>query len=119
MDPEGYLTLSDRSKDVIISGGSNVYPREVEEVLLTHPAVSEVSVVGLPDPEWGEIVVACVVLRDGHSVSDAELSAHCASSIARFKVPKRYERLLALPKSNNGKVLKGEIRRQLVPAVRA
>lgn len=104
---------------MIISGGSNVYPRQVEEVLLTHPAVSEVSVIGLPDPEWGEVVVACVVLRDGHAVSDAEFSAHCAGSIGRFKLPKRYERLLALPKNNNGKVVKGEIRRQLIPAVQA
>jgi len=109
LDAEGYLTLQDRSKDVIISGGSNIYPREVEEVLLTHPAVSEVAVVGQADPEWGEIVVAFVV-RAGAEVGPAELDALCLERIARFKRPKGYRFVEALPKNNYGKVLKTELR---------
>lgn len=109
-DVDGFLTLSDRSKDVIISGGSNIYPREVEEALLTHPQVREVSVVGAADPDWGEVVVACVVLEDNANVSDAALGAHCLASIARFKRPKRYVRLSELPKNNYGKVLKTALR---------
>ncbi len=113
ISPHGYLTLMDRSKDMIISGGSNIYPREVEEVLLTHPLVSEVSVVGAPDPDWGENVVAFVVPREGASLDDPELDAHVTSNIARFKRPKRYVFVDALPKSNYGKILKRELREQL------
>ncbi len=109
-DEDGFLTLKDRVKDVIISGGSNIYPREVEEVLLTHPAVAEASVVGEPDPEWGEIVVAFLVAEQGGAVSEAELDSLCLEQIARFKRPKRYVFLDALPKNNYGKVLKTELR---------
>jgi long-chain acyl-CoA synthetase len=110
LDEDGFLTLSDRSKDVIISGGTNIYPREVEEALLTHPDVREVSAIGVPHPDWGEIVVACVVLEQGAVADDAGLDAHCLASIARFKRPKRYVYLEALPKNNYGKVLKTELR---------
>jgi long-chain acyl-CoA synthetase len=111
LDAEGYLTLKDRSKDMVITGGSNVYPREVEEVLLAHPAVSEVAVVGEPDPEWGETVVAFVVAPQPGTVDlRAELDALCLSRIARFKRPKRYVLIDALPKNNYGKVLKTELR---------
>lgn len=113
LDEDGFLTLKDRSKDVLISGGSNIYPREVEEVLLLHPAVAEVAVVGAPDPEWGEVVVAFVALRPGLSVSTEELDTLCLEHIARFKRPKRYEMVAALPKNNYGKVLKRELREQL------
>lgn len=113
LDADGYLTLHDRSKDVIISGGSNIYPREVEEVLLTHPAVHEVSVVGRPDAEWGEDVVAFICLRDGADVTEAELDALCLANIARFKRPKCYYFVPDLPKNNYGKVLKGALREQL------
>jgi long-chain acyl-CoA synthetase len=113
LDEDGFLTLSDRSKDVIISGGTNIYPREVEEALLTHADISEVSVIGLADPEWGETVVACVVLRDGAVADDAGLDAHCLNAIARFKRPKRYVYLDALPKNNYGKVLKTSLRDML------
>jgi long-chain acyl-CoA synthetase len=106
LDEEGYLHLKDRSKDLIISGGSNIYPREVEEVLLTHPHVREVSVIGRPDREWGETVVAYVV---GHA-APAELDALCLSHIARFKRPKDYVFVDALPKNNYGKILKTELR---------
>jgi long-chain acyl-CoA synthetase len=106
IDEEGYLHLKDRSKDLIISGGSNIYPREVEEVLLTHAGVREVSVIGRPDREWGEAVVAYVV----GEASAAELDALCLSRIARFKRPKDYVFVDALPKNNYGKILKTELR---------
>ena len=109
LDEGGFLTLRDRSKDVIISGGSNIYPREVEEVLLLHPGVSEVAVVGERDDDWGEIVVAFLVAQ-GEPVEDAELDALCLSHIARFKRPKHYRWLPALPKNAYGKVLKTELR---------
>ncbi len=115
LDAHGFLTLSDRSKDVIISGGTNIYPREVEEVLLTHPAVSEVSVIGMPDAEWGEIVVACVVLAKDAAADEAVLDAHCLNTIARFKRPKYYAFLDTLPKNNYGKVLKTELREMVKP----
>jgi long-chain acyl-CoA synthetase len=105
-DADGYLTLKDRSKDLIISGGSNIYPREVEEVLLKHGKVREVSVIGRPDREWGEAVVAYVV----GDAPAAELDALCLASIARFKRPKDYVFVEALPKNNYGKVLKTELR---------
>lgn len=110
LDEDGYLTLKDRSKDVIISGGSNIYPREVEEVLLTHPDVSEVAVIGRAHPEWGEEVVAFVVPCDGARMDEAALAAHCLEHIARFKRPKAFFEMAALPKNNYGKVLKTELR---------
>lgn len=110
LDADGYLTLQDRSKDVIISGGTNIYPREVEEVLLTHPAIREVSVVGAPSAEWGEDVVAFVVLAPGSVLDPAALSQHCVSEIARFKRPKFYHAIEEMPKNNYGKVLKTELR---------
>ena len=113
LDAHGFFTLKDRSKDLIISGGSNVYPREVEEVLLQAPGVSEVAVVGAPDPEWGEVIVAFVVLQRGSAVSAHDLDAYCLNEIARFKRPKRYELVDSLPKNNYGKVLKTELRLRL------
>ncbi len=108
-DERGYLTLRDRSKDVVISGGSNIYPREVEEVLLEHPGVSEAAVVGQPDAEWGEVVVAFIV----GAVEPDALDAHLLERIARFKRPKRYLFVDALPKNSYGKVLKRELRNAL------
>jgi long-chain acyl-CoA synthetase len=105
-DADGYLTLKDRSKDMIISGGSNIYPREVEEVLLKHASVREVSVIGRPHPEWGEVVVAYVV----GGARPTELDELCLSEIARFKRPKDYVFVEALPKNNYGKILKTELR---------
>jgi long-chain acyl-CoA synthetase len=110
LDEDGYLTLADRSKDVIISGGTNIYPREVEEVLLTHPDVHEVSVVGRPSAEWGEDVVAFVVTAAGRALDRAALDAHCLDQMARFKRPKDYFAVPELPKNNYGKVLKTELR---------
>lgn len=113
LDADGYLYLHDRAKDLVISGGSNIYPREVEEALLTHPGVQEVSVVGVPDPEWGEIVVAFVVATEGVAPDPAALDAACSAEIARFKKPKKYLFVDELPKNNYGKVLKTELRKQL------
>jgi long-chain acyl-CoA synthetase len=110
LDENGFLTLKDRSKDLIISGGSNIYPREVEEVLLRHDGVLECSVIGRPHPDWGEEVVAFVVAKDGADVKEAELDSLCLEHIARFKRPKAYRFIDALPKNNYGKVLKTELR---------
>ena len=112
-DAEGFLTLKDRSKDLIISGGSNIYPREVEEALLTHPQVAEVSVIGRKHRQWGEEVVAFVVLRPGAQADTAALDAHCQTSIARYKRPKEYRFVDQLPKNETGKVLKTALRTQL------
>ncbi|AHB04141.1 AMP-dependent synthetase [Pandoraea pnomenusa] len=110
LDDDGYLTLKDRSKDVIISGGTNIYPREVEEVLLRADGVAEVAVIGEPDAEWGEVVVAYVVCTPGDTLDSAALDAFCLAHIARFKRPKRYVALDALPKNHYGKVLKTALR---------
>ena len=112
-DEDGFLTLKDRSKDVIISGGSNIYPREVEEVLLRHDGVLEASVIGRPHADWGEEVIAFVVPRPGAKTPEAELDALCLENIARFKRPKAYKFVESLPKNNYGKVLKTELRELL------
>ena len=117
MDGDGFLTLKDRSKDVIISGGSNIYPREVEEALLLHPAVHEVSVVGRPSAEWGEHVVAFVVAKPGATLDLSDLDRHCLDHIARFKRPKSYIVEAELPKNSYGKVLKTELRARLAAMV--
>jgi long-chain acyl-CoA synthetase len=110
LDERGYLTLVDRSKDLIISGGSNIYPREVEEVLLLHPAIKEAAVIGVPDDRWGESVLAAVVKKEGHIPDEKELDLFCLEHIARFKRPKRYVFVDELPKNATGKVLKRELR---------
>ncbi len=115
-DEEGYFTLRDRANDVIISGGSNIYPREVEEALLTHPGVAEVAVVGRRDSKWGEAVVAFIVARRNAAPTNAELDAACGERIARFKRPKEYRFVAALPRNSYGKVLKIELRTQLAHA---
>jgi long-chain acyl-CoA synthetase len=98
---------------MIISGGTNIYPREIEEALLTHPAVDEVSIVGRRHEDWGEEVVAFVVPRKGSAVTPEELDHHCVQQIARFKRPKEYFFVEELPKNNYGKVLKTELRERL------
>jgi len=108
LDEDGFLTLLDRSRDLIISGGTNIYPREVEEALLRHPHVAEASVIGAPHAEWGETVVAWIVASA--PVGEAELDAHCIDTIARFKRPRRYRFVESLPRNNYGKILKTELR---------
>ncbi|MBM4326264.1 MAG: long-chain fatty acid--CoA ligase [Deltaproteobacteria bacterium] len=110
MDDAGYVFIMDRSKDMIITGGENVYPREVEEVIIRHPSISEVAVVGVPDPKWGEAIKAVCVLKEGHAVSEQEIIDFCRDHIAGYKKPKSIDFVDALPKNNYGKVLKREIR---------
>ena len=112
-DDDGFLTLIDRSKDLIISGGSNIYPREIEEVLMAHPSVNEVACVGQFSEEWGESVVAFVVLEYQCSASELDLDEFCLDRIARFKRPKYYRFVDSLPKNNYGKVLKTTLRQFL------
>ena len=113
LDAAGFLTLRDRSKDMIISGGTNIYPREIEEVLLADAGVVEVSVVGRPHPDWGEEVVAFVVAEPGAGVTPERLDRVCLDNIARMKRPKHYRFVESLPKSNYGKVLKTALRETL------
>lgn len=113
LSDDGFLTLTDRSKDVIISGGTNIYPREVEEVLARHPKVFEVSVVGAPHEEWGEEVVAVVVTLDGQPLDPSELDEWCKKEIASFKKPKRYVFRSEMPKNSYGKILKTSLREEV------
>ena len=113
LDEQGYLTLRDRSKDLIIRGGSNIYPREIEEVLLRHPAIAEVSVIGAPSADLGEEPVAFVVCKPDASVDVQTLDALCLDHLARFKRPRNYHFVADLPKNNYGKILKTALRQQL------
>ena len=110
MDAEGYLFITDRTKDMIISGGANIYPREVDEVIAQHPAVAEVAVIGVPDELWGESVKAAVVLRSGESATEDEIIEFCRQRLASYKKPRYVEFLPDLPKNAYGKVLKRELR---------
>jgi acyl-CoA synthetase (AMP-forming)/AMP-acid ligase II len=110
MDGNDYLFIMDRSKDMIISGGENIYPREIEEILIRHPAVNEVSVVGVPDDKWGEAIKAVVVLAPGKTATEDELIAYCKENIASYKKPKSVDFVEELPKNNYGKILKRELR---------
>ncbi len=110
MDEKGYLFIMDRSKDMIISGGENIYPREIEEVLIQHEAVREVAVIGIPDPKWGETIKAVVALLPGKSATEEELISFCKNNIASYKKPKSVDFVDELPKNNYGKVLKRDLR---------
>jgi len=110
LDDKGYLFIMDRSKDMIISGGENIYPREIEEVLIKHPAVREAAVIGVPDLKWGEAIKAVVALFPGQSVTEEELIDFCKDNIAGYKKPKSVDFVEELPKSNYGKILKRELR---------
>jgi len=113
MDADGFVTIKDRSKDMIISGGANIYPREIEEVLVRHPGILEAAVVSRPHADWGEEAIAFVVRREGSEVSEIDLDRLCLDNIARFKRPRGYRFVAALPKNNYGKVLKTELRETL------
>jgi acyl-CoA synthetase (AMP-forming)/AMP-acid ligase II len=110
LDAEGYLFVQDRTKDMIVSGGENVYPREVEDVLYAHPAVAEAAVIGVPDAKWGEAVKAVVVLKAGASVAAEELVRFCEGKLAGYKRPRSVDFAAALPRNPSGKVLKRELR---------
>jgi acyl-CoA synthetase (AMP-forming)/AMP-acid ligase II len=110
LDDDGYLFIQDRVKDMIVSGGENVYPREVEDVLFQHPSVADAAVIGVPSAEWGEEVKAIVVLREGATASADELIEHCRARLAGFKRPRSVEFTDALPRNPSGKVLKKDLR---------
>ncbi len=110
IDADGYLYVLDRLKDMIVSGGENVYPREVEDVLFGHPAVADVAVIGVPDERWGETVKAIVVLRDGASADEGALIDYCRDRLGGFQRPRSVEFRDALPHAANGKLLKRVLR---------
>ena len=110
IDDDGYLTISDRKKDVIITGGENVSSIEVEDVVFSHPAVAEVAVIGIPDEKWGEMVTALVVLAEGEQATEADIIAHCRSRLAGFKIPKRVEFRDELARTATGKIQKFKLR---------
>jgi long-chain acyl-CoA synthetase len=113
MDDDGYVFLTDRKKDLIIKGGENISPREIEEALYTHPAVREVVVVGIPDPTYGENIAAFVALKEGKSATEEELRAHCAAAVTKFKLPALILFRDDLPKNANGKLDRKILRREL------
>jgi acyl-CoA synthetase (AMP-forming)/AMP-acid ligase II len=113
IDEEGYIYLMDRKADMIITGGENVYPKETEDVLYTHPAVQECAVVSAPDEKWGERVQAVVVLKDGFTVSKEELINHCKERLAGYKCPKDIEFWNELPKTSIGKILRRDVKKHL------
>jgi fatty-acyl-CoA synthase len=114
MDEEGFVYITGRASDMYISGGSNIYPREIEEKILTHPGIGEVAVLGVPDPVWGEVGVAVCVPREGaRPVSEAEMAAFLAQKVPRYKMPKRFFFFDALPKSGYGKIPKRLVRDEL------
>jgi fatty-acyl-CoA synthase len=115
-DADGYFHIHERKKNMIISGGENIYPAEVERVLLEHPAVAEAAVVGSPDPKWQEVPVGCVVRRAGMAATAAELEAHCLAQLARFKAPRRFVFLDALPRNALGKVQHFLLKQQIESA---
>jgi long-chain acyl-CoA synthetase len=110
VDPEGFVTIVDRLKDLIITGGENVYPREVEEAIYARPEIEDCSVIGVPDMEWGEQVVAYLVSRRGQTIDLKNLDAFLRERLSSFKIPKTYVRVAELPKSPQGKILRREVR---------
>jgi long-chain acyl-CoA synthetase len=114
-DEKGFIYIVDRKKDMIVTGGENVYSREVEEVLYMHPAIAEVAVIGIPDPEWVECVHAVVALKADATATENEIIAFCKEHLASYKAPKSVEFLESLPKSPQGKILKKEIRKRYRP----
>jgi len=112
-DEEGFMYVVDRKKDLIISGGENIYPREIEEVLLEHPAIMDAAVVGSPDPLWGEIVHAFVVVREGRSLDENEIVEHCKSRLASYKKPRKVTFVPQIPRNPSGKILKTKLRELL------
>src|SRR5205807_743885 len=114
MDEAGFVYITGRASDMYISGGSNIYPREVEEKILTHPAIGEVAVLGVPDPVWGEVGVAVCVAREGGAApSESEIAGYLATKLPRYKMPKRFFFWDALPKSGYGKIPKRLVRDEL------
>ena len=112
LDEEGFLYILDRKKDMIISGGENIYPAEIEDALLNNPKVMDVGVIGYPHEKWGEAVKAIVVVKEGENLTEAELIEWCQGKIGKFKIPKTVVITDAIPRTPTGKILKTELRRQ-------
>ena len=110
MDDEGFIYIQDRIKDMIVTGGENVYPTEIENALFEHDAVADAAVIGIPSEQWGESVMAFLVLKDGHEVDADELIEFCRPRLAGFKIPRRIEFLDEVPRNASGKVLKKDLR---------
>ena len=110
LDDDGYLYLVDRRTDMVISGGENIYPSEVEDVLQQHPAISDVAVIGIPDPKWGETLKAIICLRPGQTLTEAELRDYCAANMADYLKPRSYDFVDELPRNPTGKILKRVLR---------
>jgi fatty-acyl-CoA synthase len=117
-DAEGFLYISDRIKDMIVTGGENVYPAKIESALMRHPAIAEVGVLGEPDEKWGEAVVAFVALKPGHTLDIEQLRAFAGEHLARYKLPRRLETVPALPRNATGKILKYQLRTMLAERTR-
>jgi acyl-CoA synthetase (AMP-forming)/AMP-acid ligase II len=112
VDEEGYVYIEDRVKDMIISGGENIYPREVENCVFQHQAIADCGVIGIPSEKWGEAIHAVIVLKKDAEVTEEELIAHCRDHIAHYKCPKSIEFIEELPRNASGKVLKRELRKK-------
>ena len=110
MDDEGYIYIQDRVKDMIVSGGENVYPRVVEDVLFQHPAVADAAVIGVPDKQWGETVMAILVLKEGETATEEEIIEHCRDKLGGFERPRSVNFIEELPRNPSGKVVKRELR---------
>jgi acyl-CoA synthetase (AMP-forming)/AMP-acid ligase II len=119
LDAEGFVTIRDRMKDMLISGGENVYPAEVENMLLGHPALADAAVIGLPSTQWGEVPLAVVVAKKGTTLAEAELLAWCKGKLASFKLPKAAVVVAEIPRNPSGKILKRVLREQFQDSVRA
>jgi fatty-acyl-CoA synthase len=117
VDTEGYVNIVDRKKDMIITGGENIYSVEVENVLYAHPAVFEAAVIGVPDPKWGEAVKAVVVLKPGQSVTEQEIIQFCKENMARYKAPKSVDFTSELPKTGSGKIFKKGLKEKYVSGI--
>ncbi|TME61180.1 MAG: AMP-binding protein, partial [Chloroflexi bacterium] len=112
MDEEGYINIVGRIKDMVIRGGENVYPREIEEFLYTHPKISDVQVIGVPDPKYGEEIMAWVKLKPGEQATKEEIIAYCEGKIAHYKIPRYIKFVDAFPMTVTGKIMKFQMREQ-------
>ncbi len=110
MDDEGFFYIVDRKKEMIVSGGENIYPKEIEDVLIKHPAISDVVVIGVPDPDWGESVKAFVVAREGQTIDEQEVVSFCKKNLASYKKPKAVAFISEIPRNPSGKALKRLLR---------
>jgi feruloyl-CoA synthase len=119
VDEDGYLFIVDRAKDMIVTGGENVYSKEVEDVIAAHPAVSEVAVIGLPHAEWGESVTAVIVAKPGTTVDAEDIRAHCTDRLAKYKIPRHVHLSASVPRTPTGKVMKYQLRQQMADAIAA